>query len=102
MEEYISGTGQKLRVHDKEKCVGRFCPIHNPSQHSMINWPTHWRDDRRIMERICPCGIGHPDPDDLAFREKLARDKDKKETGIEKEDYSYLGIHGCCSCHWEK
>lgn len=25
---------------------------------------SHWRDDRSFMERICPHGVGHPDPDD--------------------------------------
>lgn len=74
-EEYITGTGQKLNVHDKSDCSGK-CPIHNPSDHHMVEWPTHWRDDVGFMERICPCGIGHPDPDD-----KTAD-----------------GVHGCCGC----
>jgi hypothetical protein len=30
----------------------------------MKEWPQNWREDRGIMERICPHGIGHPDPDD--------------------------------------
>ena len=51
-------------VHDPEKCEGRWCCIHNPSPHHMHSWPQLWRDDRGIMERICPHGVGHPDPDD--------------------------------------
>jgi len=86
MEEYITGTGQKLKVHGKENCKGRNCVIHNPSDHCMKDFPTNWRDDRNIMERICKCGVGHPDPDDLAFKESLGLD-----TTIDR-------IHGCCGC----
>lgn len=66
MEKYTTGCGQKLMVHDLADCQSRggHCPIHNPSNHHMVNWPTHWRDDRGMMERICPHGVGHPDPDD--------------------------------------
>ena len=39
------------------------CTIHAPSFHHMRNWPLLWRGDRRIFERTCPHGIGHPDPD---------------------------------------
>ena len=89
MEKYKTGTGQLVYVHHKSDCEGEFCVIHNPSNHHMKDWPTNWRDDRRMMERICPHGIGHPDPDDLAFKkrmaEKFGRDYDK-------------GIHGCDGC----
>lgn len=50
-------------VHSGDTCKGRPCTIHNRSDHCMRDFPQHWRSDRRIMERICPCGIGHPDPD---------------------------------------
>ena len=90
MEEYITGTGQKVYVHNKEDCEGEYCVIHNPSDHHMKDWPTHWRDDRRIMERICPHGVGHPDPDDLAFKKRIA-----KKFG--RDDYD-KGIHGCDGC----
>ena len=86
METYITGTGQKIKVHDKKDCKGRNCPIHNPSDHHMKDWPTHWRDDRKLMERICKHGVGHPDPDDLAYKESL---------GINVKVQS---IHGCCGC----
>lgn len=77
LEKWTSGTGQNVLVHTKESCKGPHCPIHNPSDHHMKDWPLHWRDDRHIMERICKCGVGHPDPDDIS-------------------DDS--GIHGCCGC----
>jgi len=41
------------------------CVVHHPSQHPMRMWPMHWRMDRYIVERICPHGIGHPDPDQI-------------------------------------
>ena len=90
-EKYTTGTGQKLLVHNKETCGGESCVIHNPSNHHMKDWPTHWREDRGMMERICKCGIGHPDPDDLIHRIKQA-----KIAGV--KDTNYLSIHGCCGC----
>jgi hypothetical protein len=68
--------GEIIRCHTPEQCAGETCCIHNPSDHHMKNWPQHWRADRGIMERICPHGVGHPDPDDLT------------------EDT----VHGCDSC----
>ena len=76
MEEYETGTGQHIIVHDRKACRNKYCPIHNPSDHHMKDWPTNWREDRGMMERICPHGIGHPDPDD--------KDADP--------------VHGCCGC----
>jgi hypothetical protein len=62
---FVTGTGQVLvSLHSPRKCKGEACVIHHPSDHSMRSFPTHWRSDRRIMERICPHGVGHPDPDD--------------------------------------
>ena len=88
MEKYTTGTGQKILVHDKDKCKGDYCCIHNPSDHHMKNWPTHWKDDSKMMERICEHGVGHPDPDDLAFVTK----------SLGEEITKYRAIHGCCGC----
>ena len=52
------------RVHDADSCFGPVCSLHNRSNHSMRAFPQSWRADRFLMERICPHGIGHPDPDD--------------------------------------
>jgi len=94
MEEYITGIGQKVLVHSKEDCEGEYCCIHNPSDHHMKDWPTCWRQDRGMMERICPHGIGHPDPDDIAFKKRVA---------IKYKRPSYdSGIHGCDGCCEEK
>lgn len=51
------------RVHDEQLCTGRPCAIHRMSDHAMRSFPQHWRGDRGIIERTCPHGIGHPDPD---------------------------------------
>ena len=74
LPSYTTGTGQLLRgVHDPSQCEGRGCVIHHPSEHHMREWPTNWRSGGLLdikpphMERICPHGVGHPDPDDLAF-----------------------------------
>ena len=68
-------------VHSAADCTGRVCCIHNRSDHQMRDFPQHWRGDRQIMERICPCGVGHPDPDDYSIQ-----------TGNDE------GVHGCCGC----
>lgn len=86
MEQYVTGTGQVLSVHESGRCLGDTCVIHNPSDHFLSDRPTHWRDDRALMERICPHGIGHPDPDGL----------------LKNEDGSLAApgqtIHGCDGC----
>ncbi len=54
---------RSLWAHRKEDCVGGPCPIHKRSKHHMREWTQHWRMDSSFMERICPHGVGHPDPD---------------------------------------
>jgi hypothetical protein len=73
-EAYIYG-------HPSYACAREYCTLHNRSDHSMRSFPQHWRSDRAIMERICPHGVGHPDPDE----KKLTKSK-------------YEGIHGCDGC----
>jgi len=74
-----------LKTHSPDKCSGSHCCIHNPSDHHMREWPMSWRDDKGVMERICPHGIGHPDPDDVAHGIRIGRDES-------------LNIHGCDGC----
>jgi hypothetical protein len=74
---YTTGSGQVLhRIHEGIHCLGTHCVIHNPMRGPWSSWPTFWRDDRRIMERICPHGVGHP----------------------AVEDRSANMVHGCCGC----
>lgn len=80
--------GGPLMVHDPDLCAGQTCCIHNPSDHPMRAFPQLWRGDRQLMERVCPHGVGHPDPDDLDYKRRLRG-----------EAYArYEGIHGCDGC----
>lgn len=75
-------------LHEKsEDCVANGCVIHAPSKHRMLKWKLLWRSDRRMFERTCPCGVGHPDPDWLAWRLRT-----------DGEEARYEGVHGCCGC----
>lgn len=104
LDVYIDGTRQIIgAIHSPDDCQSRPCVIHAPSDHSMRSFPTHFRFDRGLMERICPHGVGHPDPDDLNY--KLA-DAELRATALESqtERESILGkaiaegIHGCDGC----
>lgn len=59
---------EKMHTHGPELCAGQVCCIHNPSNHWMRGWRQVWRPDRAIVERICPHGVGFPDPDDLKVK----------------------------------
>ena len=81
LEHFVTGTGQLILVHRQVNCKGFNCVIHCPSHHVMSHLPTHWRWDRYMMERICEHGVGHPDPDDIAYT---------KQNDVH-------GCDGCCS-----
>lgn len=69
-----------VNVHDPGRCIGEHCTIHAMSDHLMRAFPQHWRADRHFMERVCPHGIGHPDPDDPKASDR------------------WESIHGCDGC----
>ena len=50
----------------------------------MRDWPLVRRPDLPMMERLCPHGIGHPDPDDLAWQAQQGR--------------AHLAAHACDGC----
>ncbi|KKK70059.1 hypothetical protein LCGC14_2927790 [marine sediment metagenome] len=82
----MNKTVSEIKYHDEKDCSG-YCPFHNPSDHIMVDFPLNLRDDLPVplMERICVHGVGHPDPDSLAYiRDVLGKD------GWE--------IHGCDGC----
>ena len=87
MNVWVDSTGQTVfNVHDETPECHQFgCAIHAPSDHHMRDWPTYWRNDRGMVERTCPHGIGHPDPDVEYF---------KKRNGLDDAE----GIHGCDGC----
>lgn len=70
MENYTTGTGQVLKVHDRAVCQAlkrglNTCVIHARGDTHMKDWPTHWRSDwGGFMEVICPHGVGHPAPEE--------------------------------------
>lgn len=77
-----------LRTHSRKACEGRDIPccIHSPSDHHMRTWEMNWRSDTGVMERLCPHGTGHPDPDHMAY--VLSVD----------EENAWQGVHGCDGC----
>ena len=84
---FVTGIGQILsQVHAADRCAGEDCVIHSPSQHSMRQFRTLYRGDRPLMERLCPHGVGHPDPDDLAHKAR------------QPNASKYEGVHGCDGC----
>lgn len=86
---WVTGSGEVVsNIHDGSQCQGRSCVIHNPSDHPMRRFRTHFRrgDIKPAhVERICPHGIGHPDPDDLIYQKSIG-----------EEGMSVHGCDGCC------
>lgn len=80
--------GQKMYTHSPDLCRGEVCCIHNRTQHHMREWPQNWRQDRQLMERICPHGVGHPDPDHLTYLERTF--------GVERRNLE--ASHRCDGC----
>lgn len=81
----------RLRIHSKDVCKGRGCPFHGPSDHHMRTWPRTVRTDKygAPVERECPHGIGHPDPDSITHLK----------TTLPSEDDGWgLSVHGCDGC----
>lgn len=82
----LPAEGVVLRnVHAADQCAGEHCPIHNPSEHPLKNAHLHWRGDMSMFERICKHGIGHYDPDSVAYMTRV--------TGMDG-----WGVHGCDGC----
>lgn len=89
---YITGTGQFLnRTHDEApECTERGCCVHAPSDHHLRNLDTFWRGDRGLMERLCKHGIGHPDPDHMAWYASCHGEESTEAEAVH-------GCDGCCS-----
>lgn len=79
LDEYVATGG---RLHSPYACRGEWCVIHNPSNHHMREWPRILRENT-LIERRCPHGIGHPDPDSAAYFERIGRE---------------VGAHSCDGC----
>lgn len=75
-------------VHDGARCVGDYCVIHNPSPHPLSGWPLWWRQDRKMFERICSHGVGHPDPDQWHYWQAT----------LPPLEAAAELVHTCCGC----
>lgn len=84
------GRGRKMgAVHLRADCSSETpCMFHYPTEHPMTEFPYHWRDDRMIMERLCPHGIGHPDPDQYQY---WVNQEGRREADAQM-------VHGCDGC----
>lgn len=67
-EQHIVESGQVLRTHVRGNCIGEWCPIHSQMPGPWSSWPRQWREDREMMERVCPHGVGHPAAETYANR----------------------------------
>lgn len=76
----LENTDNYMITHGPDQCLGERCTVHNRSKHVMRKFPQYFRWDRGIMERTCPHGVGHPDPDSPW------------------ESGSYEWVHGCDGC----
>lgn len=64
--------GVNVLTHTLSKCQGRKCVIHNPSDHHMRGWPKRFHQPTQQTARVCKHGLGHPDPDDVAYWQQIA------------------------------
>ena len=74
------------RIHGPDTCAETVCVFHNPSNHHMVTWPKELRTDWGVplIERLCQHGIGHPDPDSVAWLMRMGHEG--------------FGTHGCDGC----
>jgi hypothetical protein len=72
-------------VHRRELCEARGAPccLHSPSEHGTRDLPMLLRETT-LVERLCPHGVGHPDPDAASYFESIGRQG--------------MGVHGCDGC----
>lgn len=97
-----------LRAHPRRACEGSGVPccIHSPSGHHMRTWPMNWRSDTGVMERLCPHGIGHPDPDHMAHVRSLTPEHEclplyaglSRNMECPHPHLEWQGVHGCDGC----
>jgi hypothetical protein len=91
-EEWHDWRGVAWKVHNEASCMGANCVIHRPSRHKMSSWPIILRGDRAgLAERICKDGVGHPDPDSLAYFAM-----------VDPQDRGAWSVHGCDGCCYDR
>lgn len=90
-----------LITHKPNECGGEHCVLHNPSDHHMSEWTIYIRLDREfaLAERLCPHGIGHPDPDSLSYIRQQVSMMKKDFPMADKPYGPYASdVHGCDGC----
>lgn len=82
----LGGKFHTLKQCKESRKLGgpKYCVIHKPSNHHMVNWPKVIRSSS-LIERVCKHGVGHPDPDSAAFLNW-------------KTNQNTWGVHGCDGC----
>lgn len=77
-----------LETHARGECtLNDWCVIHRPNP----AWDfgrLYWRDDRRIMERVCRHGVGHPAIEQVQYWF----------ASMTALDAEVMGTHGCDGC----
>lgn len=82
--EWVNAAGVRVAfLHQPDNCEGQPCVAHNPTPHSMSDWPMNLRETA-LIERLCSHGVGHPDPDSVWF--------------FDSKGFFGFDVHGCCGC----
>jgi hypothetical protein len=84
--------GRIMQVHPAQACRGQNCCVHNPSEHPLRVAALTWNALTATMSRVCGHGMTHPDPDDIAFKERILGPSDAWGFGVHTCD-------GCCRPH---
>jgi len=88
-DRFTDDSGEVWKVHKASACADSYCAIHNPSDHPLKDAPLVLRHGSPLSikphgfaERFCECGIGHSDPDSVAY--------------YSSQGALGTGVHGCC------
>lgn len=81
--------GRVIQVHPPRTCRGQSCCVHNPSEHPLRAAALTWDALTATMSRVCGHGVVHPDPDDVAFKERIMGPRAAWGFGVHTCD-------GCC------
>lgn len=74
-ERWVDDSGNLLSgIHPESTGCREFsCALHNPSDHEYRHLPLVWDSLARMFVRVDEAeGEDYPDPDELAFRERMA------------------------------
>ena len=88
--------GEGVAYHSEAFCQdGDYpCAVHSPSpSNRLATWDFVVRLDKYgLMERFCEHGVGHTDPDSLAWCHRHFDDR------FGSKNVRALGLHGCDGC----